>query len=314
MLFKFLVLLLLGTPSSGTVHKFPGMEVWVNALDSVEKVESFLHSKAAFGRQVVTILEEEGQQKQPTLGGTYPLIQGLERIFKTRRDHQLMLVFNNPMDFKESVKSLTLMRHKWIWLYFPIARGPFSDATPINLNEFSKAELELMRDFQLAFGFTTDKFFGRGEYLHKPIEHLASLTDVWYTRLEYTTNFIVELSMHILLNSSDSARVWRPLLDRTMYISLATTSRDEQLVVRHKGTMRALAVMLGKDRLYLNVPDNVRLLLNPPAWFNQSDTSIGAILGDSSWLPVYPILLSFVLSQLLYHWMIVLLPVDSRKT
>lgn len=311
MLLKFLVLLLLSIRSFGIVHEFPAMEVWVNALDSVDQVESFLHSKAAFGRQVVTILEEEGQQKQPTLGGTYPLIQGLERIFKTRRDHQIMLVFNNPIDFKESVKSLTLMRHKWIWLYFPIARGPYSDHTPINLNEFSGDELELMQDFQLSFGFTADHFFGRGEYLHKPIELLANLTDVWYTRLGYTSNFIVELSMHILLNSSDSARVWRPLLDRTMFVCLATTSRDEKLVVRQKGTMRALAVMLGKDRLYLNVPENVRLLLNPPAWFNKSDSSVGVILGDHSLFPVHPILLSLVLSQLL--WMIVLFPVDSTK-
>lgn len=252
------------------IHDSPAMEKWDNSLDSLGKVEKFLHSNAAFGREVVTIVEEEGQPKQPTLGGKYPLIQGLERILKNRKDHQVMLVFNTARDYKESVKSLTLMRHKWIWLNFPIEQGPQDRKKPIAIQDFNAKELDLMKDFQLAFGFTSDPYFGRGEYLHEHVRRLANATDTWYTRLGYSTDFIVELSLHIFLNSSDNARVWQPLLDRTMFISFCSTNRDEKLVVRQKGTMGALAKMLGKERMYLNIPDNVHLLLNPQDWFGET--------------------------------------------
>lgn len=271
------LLLLFTTTLHGIIHDFPARENWVNSVDSVEKLELFVHSTTAFAREVVTIVQEEGQQKQPCLGGKYPLIQGLHRLELLRKDHQIMLVFNTPGDYKDSVKSLTTMRHKWIWLFFPIEQGPFNEAQPIAMNEFSAEELRLMQHFQLAFGFTSDKQFGRGEYLRNRMDSLAGKTDLWYTKLQYGTNFIVELSMHVLLNTSDHARVLRPFLDRTMFISLVTSSRDEKLILRHKGEMKALARMLGRQRVYLNIPDKLKALLNPEKWFGESESRGGAL-------------------------------------
>lgn len=257
------------------VEEFLALQQWVNSLDSRQKVEDFVHSNAAFAREVVVIFAEEGQQKQAYLGHEkYPLVQGLERVNKNRKDHQLMLVFNSVADFKDSVHALTLIQHKWIWLNFPIQSGPGSNQTPLNLVEFTDSEVRLMRSFQVSFGFTVaDKNFGSGEYTKLELEELANKTDVWFSRLAYRSNFIVEISMHILLNTTDHARAMRPFYDRTMFISFVTTSRYEDFNMEHKGPMKALAKILGKERLYMNIPENQRLLLNPVSWFTSGLSS-----------------------------------------
>lgn len=253
-------------------YNFPALEKWTNRLESVEDVENFVRSTSAFGREVVTIYQDESQNTpEPCLGTKrYNLGFALERIHKSRIDHQLMLVFKSHRDYQESMHTLSLMRHNWIWLYFPIEQGPNDASDPVSLIEFAPGDLEHMRPYQMAFGLTADADFGQGEYRLPMMESLANKTDQWYTRLEYRTNFIVELSMAVTLNTTDMVRILEPLLQKTMFISFVATNKFEKLIIKEKGTMHALAKMFEKDRVFLNVPEHVRLFLNPVGWFPES--------------------------------------------
>lgn len=253
-------------------YEFPALEKWTNRLESVEDVENFVRSSSAFGREVVKIYQDESQNTpEPCLGTKrYNLGFALERIHKSRVDHQLMLVFHSFRDYRDSMHTLSLKQHNWIWLFFPIEQGPNDISDPVSLNEFSNADLEHMRPFQMAFGFTSDLDFGHGEYQLRRMESLANKTDQWYTRLEYRTNFIVELSMAVTLNTTDKVRILEPLLQKTMFISFVATNKYESFIIKEKGSMHALAKMFEKDRVFLNVPENVRLFLNPVAWFPES--------------------------------------------
>lgn len=261
-------------------YEYPWNETWVNSLDSREKVETFVKSKAAFGREQVVIHVEDGKANEPCLGYKhYPLIQGLERIKKNRIDHQVMLVFKRVSDYQESMNLLILMQHDWIWLHFAIEQGPFDNGVAVNLTDFSTEELKLMTSFQLAFGFTTDTEFGKGEYLREKMEAIAKKTDQWYTRLEYRDNFIVELSMHVLLNTTDKLLVLTPFTKRTMYVCFATTKRQEPFAGKFKGVMQSVARKLGGDRVYLNIPDTLRTQLNVTNWFPVETSGSGGCNG-----------------------------------
>lgn len=261
------------------VYDFPALEKWTNSLDNDEKLTAFLASKNAFARERVFAHQEEGQQKEACLGSTeHKLIHALQRFKSSRKSHQIMLVFEKPNEFREAFSVLTLMQHKWIWLHFPIVQGPYDDLVPVALNEFNEKELALMRSFQLSFGFTaTARDFGSGEYLKEQMLSLADRSDEWFNKLEIQTSFMMEIGMHVLLNTSDMVRVMEPLFQREVFICYATTMKHKDFVLSHMGYMDSLGKLTMKGKLFLNVPAEVFKQLNPQNWF-PDDGSSGTML------------------------------------
>lgn len=288
---KFSILLLVTFAHLHNAYDFPALEKWTNKLESRADVELFVKSSSAFGREFVVIVQGEGPEYPMACLGTrqYPLIEALERIEQNRVDHQLFLVFKSQHDFEHSVSTLVLKQHNWMWLYFPIEQGPYDDQKPVSLSDFSDEELQHMRPYQLAFGLTTDADFGKGEFLRPKIQSLANKLDQWYTRLAYRTDFIVELSLQVLLNSSDSIQVLTPFKERTMLVSLVATNKYEKLIIRQKGQLSALAKLLGKERVFLNIPEDLKEKLNPAIWFPNSTSlgvthAIGGYNGGRIWM------------------------------
>lgn len=257
-------------------YDFPALEKWTNKLESREDVELFVKSSSAFGREFVVIVQGEGPEYPMACLGTknYPLIEALERIDKNRRDHQVFLIFKSRREYEGSLNALALKQHNWIWLYFPIEQGPNDDQKPVVLSDFTNEELQKMHPYQMAFGLTTDADFGKGEFLRRKMQDLCEKIDEWYTRLEYRTDFIVELSLNVLLNSSDSIQVLTPIKERTMMVSLVATNKYQKQIIKNKGILSALARLLTKERVFLNIPEDLKEKLNPTKWYPNS-TSLG---------------------------------------
>lgn len=299
-----LLLHLIPTPFHGFPYKYPALEKWVNSLDSEQKIESFASSNAVFGREIVTTYEVAGKTATSNLGGNgpYPLMKGFRHLQQSRRNHQLMLVFNTVQDYRQAQDALTKMNSiNWMWLFFPIVQGPSSEQKPFSLDELTESEVETAKEFKLAFGFTSDSDWGEGSYLYQHFEMMGTMIDDWITQLEYTGNVMVELSMHSVLNNSNIVRAMAPILKRKSYVCMATTDKYSPLVLKRRAMMETLAKKITKPRLFLNIPENLRMQINPLGWYIV-DTSNGQMGHKtiSSYLILLPTILwlSNVIQQL----------------
>lgn len=300
-LLLILFLLLPFSPFSLPSDDFPALFEWTNSLSDEQQVKTFLQSPHDFAREVVSIRTDQSESTPHAylgLSATYQLSFGLNLIKQgTRGDRQVMLEFRSLSDYRDALGTLQLFNETWLWFFFPIVKGPNNDREPFKLEELlldgkKQAMIENLQTQRLAFGFTTDKNYGSGEYLREKMEALANAMDEWYTKIGCRDSFMMELSLHVLLNTNDHARVIRPFLDRTVMVNFVTpNSNHDKMIVQRKGNLKALARMFGKKRVYLNVPRQLRDRLDLNSWFGNSTSaagrhgvSVGGHGGEGGWM------------------------------
>lgn len=275
-----------------SIYDFPAFVQWQNSLNSVEKVQQYLGSNALFAREVVTSRQDDNGHTLAYLGfGELRLVHALNILRKSRKDHQVMLIFTAPLIFATACPELTINSDDWLWYYFPIEQGPNNKDTPVSISDFDETHTKNMAGHPLAFGFTSDRNFGRGEYLRETMELLIKKTDDWYTKLNYHGQFMVELSLLIVANTSGPTRVLKELIHREMYVNFATLAKhkDVDLIVRQRGMIQALSNQLGRNRVFLNIPEDLRTMLNPGSWWANASIAICHGARKILWYPL-PIL------------------------
>lgn len=273
-----LLLLILCTiflSNASSDYDSPALIKWNNSLDTAAKLKLFLDSSALFGREQVTIHQGTDGKPRAYLGvaGDLELVQALYKVGKARKDHQVMLVFNSPDDFKDAFNDLTLNNHNWIWYNFPIEKGPNNDDRPVDYDDFYKIHTNNMRQHPLAFGFTSSQNFGKGAYTLTQMQGLVNKTDLWYSKLGYSGQFMVEIGMHVLLNTTGHSMVMEPVTSSLMSVCFATVEPFQDFIVGKKGEIRAIARFYEKKRIFMNIPETLRNLLAPANWWGNSTSS-----------------------------------------
>lgn len=296
----FSLLFILSTVVShldSSIFDFPALVQWQNSLDSLEKVQQYLGSNALFAREVVTTRKDDNGHTLAYLGsGELRLVHALNILRKSRKDHQVMLIFSASLNFTVAYPELTINSDDWLWYYFPIEQGPNNQDTPVSISDFDDTHTKNIAGHPLAFGFTSDRNFGRGEYLRETMEKLIKITDDWYTKLNYHGQFMVELSLLVVANTSGPTRVLKELIHREMYVNFATLAKhkDVDLIVRQRGMIQALSNQLGRSRVFLNIPEDLRTILNPSSWWPNASTAVGH---SATKILVYPLPILILLHQ-----------------
>lgn len=213
----------------------------------------------------------------------------------SRRDHKIVLVYDTAPHFILPFAEMKNNTDTWVWYYFPLWSGPNNNIPPLMMDDFNIEDLVGMQEHPPAFGFTSDANFGRGQYFKNDTLWLANAMDAWYSTLNYTTKFkyMCELSLHILLNSTNPVQVLSPIVNGPMDVVFATVERYEEMILQKRNLIHKLAISFEKHRVYLNIPNSLRNRLNPELWWDTSPSNAISLQGQL--ILFAPLLIIFLL-------------------
>lgn len=267
---------------------FPPEMRWMNSLDTPEKVTLFTSSNTDFGRDVVYLKGEADEEAVYMGKGNFKLTHCLHQFNSSRVSHQIIMVFEDIETYKKALETaLKLFQSDWFWVHFNIQRGPKSDKKELSLSDFKDLLPDMRkRRNQVSFGLTaTAKLDRVGGYEGSELSALANKTDDWYAALEYDRQFMVELNLYLVVKTTDRMRFLKPFVSRSMLMNFEAGPKYHSYIVANKGILRTMANSFGPERIYMNIPEEMRKAIDPSKWKPKPSKSRGTARGAEWNLP-----------------------------